>query len=130
MAQEQLQILMSNLFQGNFLTTDFNQQYDIIYSHRVAHLFTKTDQVEDFARNLASTVKPKGKIYISARDARGVKPQREGHQVNFWEESRFETVFKKDFLIEQFIKGEEIESKSNPQPTYFTMMIAERRPQT
>ena len=128
MAQEQLQALTSNLFQGNFLATNFNQQYDIIYSHRVAHLFTEADQVEDFARNLASTVKSKGKIFISARDARGAKPQREGHEVNFWDESRFETVFGKDFLVEQFIKGEEIESKSNPQPTYFTLMIAERRP--
>lgn len=128
MAQQQLQGLSPDLIQGDFLTTNFNQQYDIIYSHRVAHLFTEVDQVQDFAQKLASTVKPKGKIFISARDARGTKPKRKGHQVNFWDENRFETVFEKDFLIQQFTKGEEIESKSNPQPTYFTLMIAERRP--
>jgi len=129
MAQRQLQVkaLAPKLIQGNFLSTNFNQQYDIIYSHRVAHLFTEEDQVQDFAQKLASTVKPKGKIFISARDARGTKPKHKGHQVNFWNESRFEAIFGKDFLIEQFIKGEEIESKSNPQPTYFTLMIAERR---
>ncbi|MEM8527800.1 MAG: class I SAM-dependent methyltransferase [Bacteroidota bacterium] len=125
MAQQENSV--SNLIQGDFLTTNFNQQYDIIYSHRVAHLFTEEDQVQDFAQKLASTVKPKGKIFISARDARGIKPKRKGHQVNFWDESRFETVFGKDFLIEQFIKGEEMESKTNPQSTYFTLMIAERR---
>ncbi|MEL6718596.1 MAG: class I SAM-dependent methyltransferase [Bacteroidota bacterium] len=119
--------LVSNLIQGDFLTTSFNQQYDIIYSHRVAHLFTEAHQVQDFVQKLSSIVKPQGKIFISARDARGTKPKRKGHQVNFWDESRFETIFGEDFLIEQFIKGEEMESKTNPQPTYFTLMIAERR---
>ncbi|MEM1324948.1 MAG: class I SAM-dependent methyltransferase [Bacteroidota bacterium] len=117
-----------DLIQGDFLTTHFNQKYDVIYSHRVAHLFNEGSEVQRFAQKLAALVKPKGRILISARDARGTKPKRKGHQVNFWNEARFETVFGDNFLIEQFVKGEEIESKSNPTPTYFTLMIAERKP--
>lgn len=118
-----------SLLLGDFLKANLHHQaFDAVYSHRVAHLFTQEEQVEQYVRQVASIIKEGGYLLTSARDSRGQKPSRPGHHVNFWNEQRFSDTFGKQFQIQSFLQGQEIESANNPVPTFFTLMIAQRRP--
>ncbi|MEM1282271.1 MAG: methyltransferase domain-containing protein [Bacteroidota bacterium] len=118
------------LLQGDFLNAVLpHQKFDVVYSHRVIHLLQDDYAVNAYRDRVLEIIKDKGHLLLSARDPRGVKPSRKGHHVSFWDAERFERVFGKDFAIEQLIEGEEIESASNPVPTYFTLMVARRRVQ-
>jgi len=113
------------LIQGDFLRLQFQpQSFAGIYAHRVLHLLDEP-QVMAYTEKVAHLLRPQGKLFIAARDDRGQKPERAGHQVSFWNEARFERTFAAYFNIQSFIKGEEIESASSSASTYFTLMIAE-----
>lgn len=116
-----------DLMQGDFLEAVLPSEiYDAVICHRVVHLLTEDGHVSTFENKVAQILKPQGMLLISARDPRGVKPERKGHNVEFWDEQRFQSVFGRDFEISEFIQGEEIESASNPVSTFFTMMVARR----
>lgn len=115
----------TKLLQGDFLTSALPQKkYDAIYAHRMLHLLQTPEEIEAFVKRCKILLKPGGMLVLSARDDRGVKPERKGHHVSFWDTDRFKNVFEQEFEIQSFIQGEEIESKSNSHPTYFTIMQA------
>jgi len=132
MAQERLQanpLTKTPIFLlGDFLQANLQGQiFDAVYSHRVAHLFVQQDQIERYVEQVAAILKKDGYLLTSARDPRGQKPTRLGHNLHHWNEQRFITSFGKHFRIESFLQGQEIESVSNPVPTFFTLMLARKR---
>lgn len=119
----------ANLLLGDFLQTSFsNQTFDAVYSHRVAHLFTEEWQINQYVKTSASMLKSGGYLLTSARDVRSKKPKRVGHRLELWDQDRFSKYFAGHFEIENFIEGEEIESANNPEPTFFTIMVARCKP--
>jgi len=117
------------LIQGDFLDAVLPRNtFDAVWSHRVIHLLEDEYSVDAYRQRLADIIKDHGIALIAARDPRGVKPTREGHTVSFWDKARFQRVFEQNFTVEQIIQGEELESANNPVPTYFTLMVARRKP--
>lgn len=118
----------TNLIKGDFLKATLpKDEFDAVFSHRVIHLLKEKQAVDVFAGRATKLLKPGGMLLVSGRDARGMKPDRKGHHVSLWDENRFLETFGKDFEIETFLKGEEIESQSNPGMTFFTVMVAKRK---
>ncbi|MCB1532855.1 MAG: class I SAM-dependent methyltransferase [Alphaproteobacteria bacterium] len=137
----------SHLTFGEFTSAALPQEYfDAIYSHRVLHLLKDNGLVRAFANSAARGLKSGGLLFISARDERDFDPEqmikledgraaykdtvkgREGHIISFWSEERFEKTFSKKFKILSFVKGQEIESSTNPgKMSHYTIMMAEKK---
>ncbi|MEL7119664.1 MAG: class I SAM-dependent methyltransferase [Bacteroidota bacterium] len=117
-----------HLIRDDFLNVALpSNAFDAVCSHRVIHLLDN-DSVSKYCNKVANIVRDNGLIFIAARDPRGNKPLRKNHTVSLWDEQRFYNSFSEHFTIDKIIQGEELESASNPVPTYFTLMIAQRKP--
>ena len=122
-------IQAGHLMQGDFTSASLPANtFDAAYSHRTLHLLQEEKDITRFVEQAAHIIKPGGLLFISARDNRGELPTRKGHHVSFWDEERFEKTFGDQFEIIRFVQGNEIESASNPKQTYFTLMIARKKP--
>ncbi len=118
-----------------------SSSFDAILSHRTLHLLTSAQAIEQFVEKLAKITKPNAVLCIAARDLRdldltqmqarepGIYEYRErpGHLVSYWDEKRFEHVFKTAFEIISFQEAIEQESENNPVPCYLTIMLARKR---
>jgi len=121
------------------------KQFDVIHSHRTLHLLNDKE-VGSFAKEAAKRLRPGGILCIGARSPQDFKPDqmrwlkgqegkvaeykdpaRKGQVLNFWDQARFETTFRKDFVIEKIVECEEQESQGNPIPTQLTIMVARRK---
>lgn len=133
--------------QAHVLLGDFaraslpENEFDAVTSHRVLHLLGNNGLVRAFAQHAARVLKPGGLFYVSARDPRDFDPNtmnqvspgiveyknRPGHEISFWDEKRFRDTFSRQFDIERFVQGEEIESRQTGTMSKFTIMIARKR---
>ena len=103
------------------------EYYDAIYSHRVLHLLDSSEVIKNWVRKIFEILAPDGWLFISARDQRDKKPDRKGHHIVTWNENRFRQVFEDDFRIINFLQSDEIESRTNPNRMFFTLMIARKK---
>ena len=117
------------------------QAFDAVVSHRTFHLLSKP-VVKSYKKEFAHCIKDDGLLVLSARDPNDFNPEqmtkigpnsavyknRPDHVIDFWTERRFRSNFAQDFDILDFERGSEIESQKNPVPSYFTIMVARRKP--
>jgi SAM-dependent methyltransferase len=124
-----------------FEETDFSfSNFSAVLSHRMLHLLTTKEEIEQFVLKLMSVAKPGALLCIGARDMRDLDlnkmllrgsgvyeyRDRKGHLVSYWDESLFRKVFEPSFEIVSFHQVVELESKNNPVPCYLTIMLARR----
>ena len=117
-----------------------------ISSHRMLHLLTEEEDIENFVEHSARVLETGGYLCISARDYRDFKddemewidkekgiarytiPGREGHTISFWDEKRFQKYFGEKFEIVTFKQGEEMESITNRDTmSKFTIAIMRKK---
>jgi SAM-dependent methyltransferase len=116
------------------------ESFDVIYSHRVAHLLTTEEAIQAFALVTHELLKPKGLFFLGVRDTRDLDPaamccagpdvyeykHRPGHRIRFWEEASFRRVFGESFEILSLIEALEPESFERPVPCRLTIMTARK----
>lgn len=116
------------------------ESFDVIYSHRVAHLLTTEDAIHAFALVTYELLKPKGLFCLGVRDTRDLDPQamcsvgpdvyeykhRPGHRIRYWEEASFRRVFGESFEILSLSEALEPESFERPVPCCLTIMTARK----
>lgn len=116
------------------------ESFDIIYSHRVAHLLTTPEAIERFAEVTHHLLKPGSLFCLGVRDTRDLKPEamrpvapdvyeykdRPGHRIRYWNEAGFRNVFGKAFEILSLTASSEPECFSRPVPCHLTIMTARK----
>lgn len=117
------------------------ETFDLIYSHRVAHLLTTEEAIESFALVTQHLLKPRGIFCLGVRDTRDLDPgamncvgpdvyeykHRPGHRIRYWEEASFRRVFGGAFEILNLTHAAEPESFERPLPCRLTIMTARKR---
>lgn len=116
------------------------ESFDMIFSHRVAHLLTTPEAIARFAEVTHHLLKPGGWFCLGVRDTRDLRPEdmvqigphvfeykhRPGHRIRYWNEQAFSDVFGKAFDIHSLTLASELESSTRPVPTNLTIMTARK----
>lgn len=116
------------------------ESFDIIFSHRVAHLLTTPEAILRFAEVTHHLLKPGSLFCLGVRDTRDLEPedmlqvapgvyeykQRPGHRIRYWNEDSFREVFGATFDIQRLTLAIERESSTHPVPTHLTIMTARK----
>ncbi|MCA9072768.1 MAG: class I SAM-dependent methyltransferase, partial [Planctomycetaceae bacterium] len=111
------------------------ESFDMIFSHRVAHLLTTPEAIARFAEVTHHLLKPGGVFCLGVRDTRDLQPEdmvqvspsvyeykhRPGHRIRYWNEQSFHEVFGTMFDIESLTLATEPESSTRPVPTHLTI---------
>jgi predicted SAM-dependent methyltransferase len=117
------------------------ESFDVIFSHRVAHLLTTEEAIQTFALVTHELLKPKGLFFLGVRDTRDLDPQamccvgpdvyeykhRPGHRIRYWEQASFRRVFGESFEILSLKEALEPESFERPVPCCLTIMTARKK---
>lgn len=129
------------LFSTTFENTDFSTaSFNAVLSHRMLHLLTTKEAIEQFILKLISVTQAGALLCIGARDLRDLDTSkmllrekgvyeykdRPGHLVSYWNEQLFKEVFEPSFKIISFHQVNEQEASDNPVPCYLTIMLARR----
>jgi SAM-dependent methyltransferase len=116
------------------------ESFDVIFSHRVAHLLTTEDAIQAFALVTHELLKPGGLFCLGVRDTRDLDPDamysvgpdvyeykhRPGHRIRYWEEASFRRVFGESFEILSLKDALEAESSERPVLCRLTIMTARK----
>lgn len=130
------------LLTGAFEEWDFGEtQFDLIHSHRVAHLLVTRKEIDAFAKKSSELLTTGGILCIGARNRQDLKVEdmtevgegvfeyraRPGHRIRYWDDSVFTETFEDAFDILELEQAVEIESVEHPVPCRFSIMIGRRK---
>lgn len=135
-------------YKGNFLNLKLPPcSVNVLFSHRVIHLFTNQQDCHTFEQRCFECIRPGGYLILGARDLRERDARmdslvsidnnvwemqtRPGHFFRYWSPDRYREVFEARWDIEGFHEGEEVESYSSEGPSdvnaLFTVMVARKK---
>ena len=135
-------------FSQHVQSNKIEAKYSILSSHRVLHLLSTPELVQEFKKAISYAAKDEALIVLSARDKRDYNNKqmkwvnkdtgiaqyknRPDHIIHFWSEERFRKEFEdisNEFNIISIVQGHEIESIENKGVhSYYTTMVAHRKP--
>ena len=116
------------------------ESFDVIFSHRMAHLLTSEADVRQYAFVTSRLLRPGGLVCVGARDVRDLEPEamvavglgiyeykhRPGHRIRYWDESSFHQAFGDAFEILSLTPTMEPECVHRPVPCQLTLMTARK----
>jgi SAM-dependent methyltransferase len=131
-----------SLMTGRFEDTDLPENFfDVLLSHRMAHLLIAPEAIQEFADKATEVLRPGGFLCLGARNPHDLNPEkmicvgdnvyeyadRPGHRIRYWDESTFQENFANAFRVLSMTETTEPESASRPVPCHLTVMIAQKQ---
>ena len=127
---------------GRFEDSDLPDSFfDLLLSHRMAHLLITPQAISQFAEKAARVLRPGGILCVGARNANDLNPaqmievaekvyeymDRPGHRIRYWDSASFQQTFGREFQLLSLTQATEPESVPRPSLCYLTIMIGQKK---
>lgn len=145
LAEERLQregLHAESLLSGRFEQREFPESFDVVVSHRMAHLLVDPAEMAAFSARVRQVLRPGGLLCLGARNLHDLDPAamiclgegvyeyaaRPGHRIRYWDHDAFRRTFNGSFELRSLVETTEPESQGHPVPCHLTVMVGQMRP--
>jgi 2-polyprenyl-3-methyl-5-hydroxy-6-metoxy-1,4-benzoquinol methylase len=145
LAEQRLQregLQAESLLAGRFEQREFVEPFDVVVSHRMAHLLVDPAEMASFSAKVLQVLRPGGMLCLGARNLHDLDQatmvslgdgvyeytQRPGHRIRYWDHEAFRRTFNGAFDVCSLIETTELESQGHPVPCHLTVMVGQKRP--